>query len=487
MYTINDIKRLEDLAAKQEHISELTLMQRAGDAAFNLLQTQYSQTQKIAVICGSGNNAGDGYVVATMAKKAGKSVICFYLKDPLQLKEPALTAFKIAQTTGVIMQPFKVDLNLESYNILIDALLGTGFKGKLQQDFLLAINIINQAKKLIISLDIPSGLSADTGYVAESAVKAHSTITFIALKQGLFTADALDHCGEISLNNLELPEDLFVKIPPTAVLINFDQLKNKYLQPRKRNSHKGDYGHVAVIGGDAGMTGAIRMASEASARVGAGLTSAYIHTDQLSIITTARPEVMAHSLSDPERLTTMLDRATVLAIGPGLGRHSWGESCFNTIIKLDQPKVIDADALWFLANNILKSDQWVLTPHPTEAARLLKITTAEVQADRFAAIMQLQKQYGGTIVLKGAGTLIYDGKHPIQICTDGNPGMASGGMGDVLTGLIAGLVAQHVPLFQAACLGVNLHARAGDLCAGVRGERGMLALDLLSYVGNLIN
>ena len=280
---------------------------------------------------------------------------------------------------------------------------------------------------------------------------------------------------------------MFAKIPPSAKLIDFEALKNNFLLPRRFNSHKGEYGHAAVIGGDLGMAGAVRMTSEACARVGAGLTSAYTHPEHVSIITTARPEIMAHAIPDPNNLATLLTRATVLALGPGLGRRQWGEVCFSNVIQLDKPKVIDADAIGFLANSSLKSDAWILTPHPKEAATLLNTTTKVIQADRFTAIRQLQKQYGGTIVLKGAGTLIYDGKSPIYICNAGNPGMASGGMGDILTGIIAGLVAQQIPLFQAACLGVYLHATAGDLCAKAKGERGMLALDVLPYIRSLIN
>lgn len=371
--------------------------------------------------------------------------------------------------------------------MIIDALLGIGFKNSLKPEFLSAINCINQAHKPVIAIDVPSGLNADTGFVAEAAVTATNTITFIALKPGLFTADAADHCGKIMLADLDLPNGLFNKLAPAAAFINFDQLKKTYLPPRKRNSHKGDYGHVAVVGGDVGMAGAIRMASEASARIGAGLTSAYTHAEHALMITGARPEIMARALPDPSLLNSMLNRATVIAIGPGLGQHAWGETCFDTVMQLTQPKVLDADALWFLAKNPLHSDQWVLTPHPKEAAVLLKTTTANIQADRFAAIKQLQQIYGGVIVLKGAGTLIYDGKHPIQICIDGNAGMASGGMGDILTGIIAGLAAQQIPLFEAACLGVSLHAKAGDRYAAAHGERGMLALDLLPYVNKLIN
>lgn len=487
MYTTTEIKQLEQLAGKEAHLSEWMMMQQAGKAAFNVLQQNYPYSEKLAVFCGSGNNAGDGYVLAMHAKLQGKEVTCFYLKNPEALKPPALTAYEQARKHQVKIISWQRNIDLESYDIFVDALLGTGFKGQLTEEYCQVIQAINEQAKPTIALDVPSGLNADTGKVNTIAVKSTHTVTLIGLKQGLFTADALDYCGEVVLEALGLPKALFDTIYPSADVIPFDVLKETYLLPRKRNSHKGNYGHVAIIGGDYGMSGAMRMASETCTRAGAGLTSAYTRPEHVAIIATERPEIMAHPLAEPTQLPDLISRASVIAIGPGLGRQSWGEACFNAVLKLEQPKVLDADALWWLAGKKICQNNWVLTPHAKEAATLLGITPNEVQNDRFTAIVELQKRYGGVIVLKGAGSLIFDGNYPIRICPYGNPGMASGGMGDVLTGLIAGLIAQHIPLFEAACLAVSCHAKAADRCAERLGERGMLALDLLSFIRELIN
>lgn len=269
--------------------------------------------------------------------------------------------------------------------------------------------------------------------------------------------------------------------------INFEQLKQVYLPPRPRAAHKGDFGHVAVIGGDIGMSGAVRMAGEAALRVGAGLTSIITQPQHAVLLNATRPELMTPNYIKPEELNNVSSRATVLAIGPGLGRQQWGRDLYEASLTILKPKILDADALWFLSQNKETDDNWILTPHPKEAAQLLGVTTQEIQDNRQQAVQALQKQYGGVIVLKGAGTLIYDGKAPIHICEAGNPGMASAGMGDVLTGMISGLVAQKIPLCEAACLGVSIHAKAGDLRAHKSGERGMLATDLFHELPALIN
>lgn len=487
MYTTRQIKELEHLATTEAKISEWELMQRAGAEAMELLKLKYPEAKKIAVFCGSGNNAGDGYVFAAKAKAIGKQVECFYLTDPTLLKQPALTAYELAVKSGVNIQIFSDTLWLNDYDVLIDALLGTGFKGRLRPDFFQVISMLNASHCPVIALDIPSGLNADTGCVAEMAVSAEQTITFVGYKPGLFTADAADFCGEVFIADLEIPEVVFQKTPATADFIDLHWLCEQYLPRRKCNTHKGDYGHVAVIGGDIGMSGAIRMASEAAARVGAGLTSAYTQPENVSVITTARPEVMAYPLKDPSQLSTLLDRASVIAVGPGLGRGVWGETCYNIAMSQDKPKVIDAEGLWFLAKNPQSCPNAVLTPHPKEAAMLLNSSVELVQHDRLAAVKQLHQRYGAVIILKGSGTLVYDGSAPIYISQAGNPGMASGGMGDILTGIVAGLLAQHIPLLPAACLAVDLHGEAANISAQQHGMRGMLALDVLDYVRSLMN
>lgn len=487
LYTTTQIKQLEELALTKDTVADISLMQRAGIAAFNLFQAKYPNASNIAIFCGGGNNAGDGYALAALIKEINKNVTCIYLKNPTTLKNPALTAYQIAKNIHVCCIEWCEQLQLNDYDVFIDALLGTGFKDKLADDYYRAIQKINDLHKPIIALDVPSGLNADTGCVPEIAIKAQQTVTFIAAKQGLYTADAKEYCGDIFVDDLTLSAKLFNKVSPMAELIALPKLKQNYLSPRKHNSNKSDFGHVVIIGGDQGMAGAVRVTSEVCARVGTGLTTVITHLEHLAVIVTARPEIMAHPFTDLRSLDQLVTRATIIAVGPGLGRQDWGKQLFNAVLTHTQPKILDADALWWLAKTNHYSDNWVLTPHPKEAARLLGTTVKEIQTNRFKAIEMIQRKYGGVIVLKGSGSLVYDGKHPIQICSSGNPGMSSGGMGDALTGIIAGLAAQTIPLFEATCLGVDLHAKAADLCAQKEGERGMLALDLIPYIRHLIN
>lgn len=271
----------------------------------------------------------------------------------------------------------------------------------------------------------------------------------------------------------------------TTENLNLSELR-KLLPHRERTAYKGDFGHVLVIGGDYGMGGAVRMAGEAAARSGAGLVSVATRTQHIDIVSVMRPELMCHGITKATELKKLIDRATVIVLGPGLGQSDWSQELFHYALIADLPKVLDADALNLLSKQPQKHENWILTPHVGEAARLLKTTTENIQANRPAAVTQLQHQYGGVAVLKGTGTLVCSANNAIGICKAGNPGMASGGMGDVLSGVIGGLLAQGLTLKQAAEMGVCVHATAGDLAAA-KGERGMLALDLMPFLRQLVN
>lgn len=257
------------------------------------------------------------------------------------------------------------------------------------------------------------------------------------------------------------------------------------LPARSPTAQKGDFGHVLVIGGDHGMSGALRLAGEAALRTGAGLVSVATRADHAAGISTSRPELMSHGVESVAQLSPRLKRATVLAAGPGLGQGEWGRKLFSAVLESSLPMVVDADALNLLAAEPVRRDNWILTPHTGEAARLLGQTVEQVQADRIAAAVALKQKYGGVVVLKGAGTLVVDATGEIAMCNEGNPGMASGGMGDVLTGVIAGLLAQGCDLTESARQGVCLHAHAADLAAQ-EGQRGLLASDLFPYLRRLL-
>lgn len=261
-----------------------------------------------------------------------------------------------------------------------------------------------------------------------------------------------------------------------------------FLQPRARDANKGQFGHVLVVGGDYGFSGASRMAGEAALRVGAGLVSIATRPEHALVLNIARPELMCHGISSSQDLEPLIARANVIVVGPGMGRSPWAQKLLYTVLKSEKNVVVvDADGLNLLAEKPVKKSNWILTPHPGEAARLLKKTAQEIQQDRIKAITELQQKYGGVAVLKGAGTLVLGPDSGLFICKAGNPGMASGGTGDILSGVIGGLLAQGLSLIDAAKLGVLVHAMAGDLAAKEKGERGMIAMDLIPFLRQLVN
>lgn len=264
------------------------------------------------------------------------------------------------------------------------------------------------------------------------------------------------------------------------------QFYNKYLPPRPRDAHKGMFGHVLVIGGDLGFVGAVRLAAEGALRVGAGLVSIATRPDHATFIAITRPEIMSHGITTPMQLKKLISQATVICIGPGLGQSKWAKNLFDEVLQTKLPIIVDADALNLLAKQPRKRNNWILTPHPGEAARLLMVDSQDVQTDRRESIKNIQNKYTGVCVLKGADTLVLSVNKELYQCVQGNPGMATPGMGDLLSGVIAGLVAQSLSLSNAAALGVILHASAADLAAK-KGERGMIASDLLPFIRQLVN
>ncbi len=489
IYQNQAIRELERIAIQDFNIAEYELMNRAGQGAFDVLQQTWPTAKKIAVVCGAGNNGGDGYVIARLAKKQGLEVTVLHIGSLERLKGAALTAMQDCGAASVPLAPFKPYTGFHT-DVVVDAVLGTGLQGNVRGELLAAIEAINAAQAPVLAIDVPSGLDVDTGRVLGKAVKAQRTVTFIGNKPGLMTAAGREHCGVISCNDLQIPQAVFDQVEPSAHCLDMTQLLQTYLPPRNRNAHKGDFGHVLIVGGDFGMAGAVRMAAEAAARVGAGLVSVATQPEHIGAINAARPEIMCHGIVKNDQLSPLLQRATVVVVGPGIGQQPWGQNLLAKVLASDLPLVVDADALNIMAlastKKTVQRDNWVLTPHPGEAARLLNSQTQKVQEDRFAAVRQMQQAYHGVVVLKGAGSLITDGDGIVSVCPNGNPGMASGGMGDVLSGVIGGLVAQAVALRNAAELGVCLHATAADHAAS-HGERGMLALDLLPCLRQLVN
>jgi|TARA_Y100000310_G_scaffold345518_1_gene465886 NAD(P)H-hydrate epimerase len=485
LYTAAEVRELDRVAIEDYGIPGITLMRRAGRACFDRLLESWPGIRELTLFCGGGNNAGDGYVIAGLAAQRGLKVQVIWLRSPDKLQGDALRAYRWAMQFELSLQRFS-DGTLAEGEVVVDALLGTGLTGPVRDDFRSAIECINASGKGVLAVDVPSGLDADTGGVLGACVRADVTVTFIGCKQGLMTHFGPEMTGQLLFEDLAVPAEVYTHVQPSACRL---QLATQlgHLPRRNRNAHKGQHGHLLVMGGDHGMAGAVSMASEAAARVGAGLVTVVTRPEHVAPLIARRPEVMVHGVDSRQQLEPLMDRFTCIVVGPGLGRSAWSAQMLQLILATDLPLVVDADALNLIAaREPMNRQDWIMTPHPGEAARLLGCQTMEIQHDRYQAVVDLQGKYGGMVLLKGAGTLLRDPAET-SLCPYGNPGMAVAGMGDVLSGVIGGLLAQGLSLSQAAKLGVCLHSRAADLIAAERGERGILATDLMPELRRLVN
>jgi NAD(P)H-hydrate epimerase len=485
VYQTEQIRECERLAAERFGIIGEVLMARAGKAALDFMLRRWTSLKSIAVFCGSGNNGGDGYVLAELAFERGLIVTVYQVGDHAELKNDAKAAFERCRTANIPIHVFHDKMDLQHPDLIVDAICGIGIHGALREDVVVALDNIRRTQAPVFAIDVPTGIDADTGQVLGSALKATATLTYIGLKLGLLTGSGSSYTGELVLNDLQLPADVFAYVQPVAEKLQLSSYQ-QYLKARLRDWHKGLSGHVLVIGGAAGYAGAARMAGMAALRVGAGLVSIATDVQSAPLMNAEWPELMCHGIAKPEDLQPLLAKADVIVLGPGLGQSDWAKSLWQQAVRHDAWLVLDADGLNILGAQPEVRDNWILTPHPGEAARLLDQTTQVIQQDRLEAVKELARRYGGVAVLKGAGTLVAAPNMLPAVCDKGNPGMASAGMGDILSGVIGGLVAQGIPLGEAARLGVILHATAGDMAAK-DGERGMIATDLLPYLRRLSN
>jgi len=483
IYLSSQVRELDRTAIEEFNIPSFTLMQRAAEAAFSEIQQTWPNANHIIVLAGTGNNGGDGYVIASLALAANVNTKVIQVGDHTKLQGDAKKAHDMFIDNGGLCVAFD-EKEFTKCDVMIDALLGTGLTRPVKGDYATAIELANQHSALILSVDIPSGLNADNGCPLGVVIQADTTVTFVGMKLGLFTAAGREYSGKIIFNHLQIPKEVYQPMSATCQSIQISDLQS-VLGKRNADAHKGDFGHVLVVGGNTGMAGSVMLAAEAAARTGSGLVSvATLPQHAMAALQSCR-EIMVHGVNSVKELNPLLKQATVVAIGPGLGQDAWAKELFSRILEFDIPMVVDADALNLLAGEPMRKKSWVLTPHPGEAARLLKSSTKEVQENRLQSVQALRKQYGGIVVLKGSGTLVA-AENDISICTAGNPGMATGGMGDVLTGIIAGLIAQGLGAYDAARFGVQLHAQSADLAAE-DGMRSMLASDLFVPLRQLIS
>lgn len=454
-----------------------TLMERAGASALEVLRQHWPLARRVVVVAGPGNNGGDGLVLARLAQQAGLSVTVLLAADPARLRGEAQQAHAALLAAGLRAEAFDA-ARLQDTDVIVDALLGIGARGPLPGEWVRIIEAINHSGRPVLALDVPSGLDADGGR-ALPAVRASATVTFLACKAGLWLGEGPDHAGEIEFDALDV--EVPAGVVPVLRRIESGWL-GEVLPARPRQSHKSRFGRVLVVGGGTGMPGAARLAAEAALCAGAGLVTVASLPEHLAPIVGARPELMFRAIRSAADLAPALAAADVVAVGPGLGREPWAQEVLDAVLGArvaGQRLVVDADALNLLAASGATQARadWVLTPHPGEAARLLGCTTDAVQADRPAAAARLAQRWGGVVVLKGAASLVAAAGAVPWLCERGNPGMAVPGMGDVLTGAVAALLSQVADPLDATAAAVFAHATAGDRCARL-GVRGMFALDV---------
>lgn len=479
LYDIAAVRSIERRAGGDD---DMRLMERAGQAGWRALLDAWPQARRIVVACGPGNNGGDGYVLARHAHEAGRDVEVIVHAAHAPRTPVAREAQARFVSAGGRIVTFAGAL--PQCDVVVDAVLGIGLSRAPDDAAASVLDAINAARVPVLALDVPSGVDAGSGVAHPGAVRAARTLEFIAPKAGLRTGAARGHVGVLALAALDLGEEAFDGIAPTADALHAGDLA-RWLHPRRVDSHKGLHGHVACIGGDAGHGGAIVLCAHAALRAGAGLVSIRTHAAHVAPALARLPEAMVCAGDAPD--AELLRSASVCAVGPGLGQGAWGQAWWDAARGHARALVVDADALNLLAATpaALPSGT-ILTPHPGEAARLLRVDTASVQRDRLAAVRALADRFGAMVLLKGAGTLVGAPGQRTQVIDAGNPGMAVGGMGDVLAGVIAALRSQGLDAFDAARAGALLHAAAGDIAAR-DGERGLLPSDLFAPLRRLAN
>jgi len=499
--TIAEIRKIDHRAIEDYGIPSMVLMENAGNEATRQIESIMGilHNKKIAIFAGKGNNGGDGYVVARHMHNQGAKVKVFLIGNKTDVAGDALTNLQIIIRMGIDVIEVandgdwdKVKIAITFTDCLVDALVGTGFTGQLSRHMAQVVESINKTNKVVIAIDIPSGVDGDTGQINGIAVKAQHTITFSLPKQGLLLYPGASSAGDVSVADIGIPRTLLTDgnikqniITSTAV--------GKMFAKRSPNVHKGNCGKVLIIAGSKGLTGAATLTSKAAVRSGAGLVTLGVAESLHDIMESKLTEVMTKPLAEVAvgvigqdavfDIGELSSQSDIVAIGPGLGRHAETMTAVRQIIKnVEKPLVIDADALYALINytHILTEAKAVpvLTPHSGEMARLVGLTAAEVDQDRVYITRQAAVEWGSIIILKGARTVVAFPDGEVYININGNAGMATGGTGDVLTGVIAGLMAQGLSSHEAALVGVYIHGLAGDIVAR-GGMIGMNASDLI--------
>ena len=477
LYTSQETKKLDSLAIRSQKVPAFTLMQKASEFAFNVLLNNWPNTKKVFVFCGKGNNAGDGYLISHLAKEMGLESFIIQASPSNKISGASKKAFNLAlesKVKRISVAAFKKKSLKDS--VIVDALLGIGIKGNVRSKISKLILEINKktTNTPVLSVDIPSGICSNTGINLGVHIQADVTATFVGRKRGCFTSTGRKASGNVVFDDLGISSSLKSQIKTNCYLLDTEKSLLK-LKNRKGDAHKGDFGHVLVIGGDKGFGGAAILASKAAVFSGAGLVSLATRSIHVEAALSSCPELMVSGIESGQDVEEILAKSTVVVLGPGLGQSAWSEQMlqrtFMEARKRNLPVVLDADGLNLLTKLKLKSGiprKMIITPHPGEAARLVNKEVNKIQEDRFKSVTALEKKYGSESVLKGSGSLICykrNGKQRIGVCEAGNPGMAKGGMGDVLAGLIGSFLSQGLSLVEATEVAVDLHSKSADIAS----------------------
>lgn len=507
--TAAEMRKIDQDTIEGIGIPGIVLMETAGSEIVRIINSNYSTAQHICIFVGKGNNGGDGLVIARQLAHAGRDVSIFLVSPADSFTGEARTNLDIARNLGLKIKEVQADFAFPDTldcDLLIDAIFGTGLRGNVRDPISDIINVINALSIPILSVDLPSGLDADTGHPLGTCIRADKTVTIGLPKRGLLVHPGAELAGELEIVDIGFPQQV---IGAQNIKVNWTTEKDaaEWLPPRSPSSHKGSYGRVLVIAGSTGMTGAATLASEAALRVGAGLVTLAIPKSLNPILEVKLSEVMTLPLPETEEgslaesaTTPILEFAertkSVVAIGPGLSQHPETVALVHQLINENQKKklglrmVVDADGLNALsqATELISSlgKEAVLTPHLGEMARLTNTSIPSLTANPISTAEEFAQKHGVTLVLKGAPTITSDPNGNVWINSTGNPGMATAGMGDVLTGIIAGLIAQNMQSETAAVLGVYLHGLAGDITAEAVGMHGLIAGDVLKSVPQAI-
>jgi len=499
------MQALDRRTISEAQIPSLVLMERAGAGAADFIQGRFGPLhgKTVTILCGKGNNGGDGFVVARLLRQRQTKVAVLLLAPPTDLSRDASVMYHRwlrvggKSATKLFRSSEQAQPILASSDLIVDALLGTGLSTHVTGAYREAIQLINQAGRPVIAIDMPSGIHADNGALLGQAVHATATVTFGLPKLGLYVGPGIDHAGIIHVVDIGIPAAYIDALDSRTIVVT-KELVADALPARATSSHKGTFGHAGILAGSVGKTGAAALAAKAALRVGAGLVTVgvpgsvndVLEAKLLEAMTLPLPETKARTLarSGLDRVLAFMRARTAIAIGPGLSTHPETVELIQSLMKhLDRPAVLDADALNALASRASLLTECkippILTPHPGEMARLeVEATPQSVNADRLGTARRFARERGVFLVLKGARTVIARPDGLLAICPTGNPGMATAGTGDVLTGMVVGLLAQGVPAWEAACAATYLHGAAGDLAAQQLGQAGMLAGDLIAHI-----